>query len=144
MRVFINSLPASHKIWADHQIAIGVLQQNDRKLWLKAQYLVKWYPNENLLHLFKSCLLKAWERDFRNFSKHYLYKWGRFSVGYQKEIYSTFRHIVLQFVIEHRLWSGDRSQIVCDASNQNWTYTKFSLVHNVTMDILEAVITITP
>ena len=31
--------------------------QNGGKAWLKMQYLVIWYSRENLLHLYKSCLL---------------------------------------------------------------------------------------
>ena len=43
------------------------LKHNDRKVWLKVQYLVIWYPLEYLIHLYKSCLSKLkenWSQTF--------------------------------------------------------------------------------
>ena len=45
------SLLASSKIGDGRRISNWALKQNGRKVKLKMQYLVIWYPNENLLHL---------------------------------------------------------------------------------------------
>ena len=43
------------------QISIWALKQNGRTVWLKVSYFVIWYHMENLLHLYKPCLLKLGE-----------------------------------------------------------------------------------
>ena len=43
------------------RIAVRALKQNNRKMWLKVQLNVVWYPNENLLHFYKACLLQLRE-----------------------------------------------------------------------------------
>ena len=40
------------------QIAIWLLKQNSRKVWLNVQYLVIWHVNENLLDEYRSSLPK--------------------------------------------------------------------------------------
>ena len=58
------------------RIAIWALQQNDRMVWCKVQYLVIWYHIENRFHFYKSCLLILKFREIWswNFDKHDLYK----------------------------------------------------------------------
>ena len=50
-----------------------------QKVWLRVQYVVIWYPDGNLPHLYKSCLQKLREICSLNLSKHDLFKWSRFS-----------------------------------------------------------------
>ena len=57
-----------------------------------------WYPNENLIHLYKSYLLKVYNPVSLNFSKRDLYDWSRFTIGYQMTRYRTpFDHFLLIF-----------------------------------------------
>ena len=39
-----------------------IAKQNGRNVWLNVHYLVIWYPDKNLLHLYKSCLLKVYDQ----------------------------------------------------------------------------------
>ena len=42
----------------NRRITIWAPKQNGKTVLLKVQYFFIWYPVENLLHLYKSCLLK--------------------------------------------------------------------------------------
>ena len=46
------------------------LKQSGRNEWLKVQYIVIWYPIENLLHLYESCSRKLRETLSWVLSKH--------------------------------------------------------------------------
>ena len=54
-----NSLLASRKTYSRCRIRIWELNQNGRKVWLNEQHLFIWYPDENLLYLYKSFLLRS-------------------------------------------------------------------------------------
>ena len=67
--VFNNSLQAARiKYATGRRITIWALKQNGIKMSLKVQYHVIWYPKENLLHLYKSCLHKIKYKVSPNFS----------------------------------------------------------------------------
>ena len=60
------------------RIPIWALHQNGRNVRRKVHYFANWYSIENLLYLYRSCLLKWMENLSWALSKHHLYKWRRF------------------------------------------------------------------
>ena len=63
MCVFNNSLQATRKIRdRSPENNLNNYKQNGKRVWLNVLYLVIWYPNENLLHLYKSCFFNYMSR----------------------------------------------------------------------------------
>ena len=103
------------KFATGRRITIWVLKQNDRKVCSILSFGI----------LTKICFiyvcrvyLRCWDQVSLNFSKHDLYKWSRFSIGYLMAIYYTLSHTFYDFVLAFTLISGDRSQILRDANNE--------------------------
>ena len=55
--VSCNTLLSSPKFAIGRPISIWELKQSGRKEWCKVQYLAIWYPIENLLYMYKLCLM---------------------------------------------------------------------------------------
>ena len=96
---------------------IWALRQNGGTVWLKVQHLAIWYHIENLLHLYKPCLQKWTETWSWTFSTHDLYKWSRFSSGYQMTRYGTLSQTFRPFLALKSIFE-ERSHIMRDVSNK--------------------------
>ena len=101
------------KFETSHRITNWAPTQKRTKVWLRVQYHVIWYPNENLL--------KSWVLKFRtrSLSKQYSYKWTRFSIGLQMARYYTLSHThFCHFDWMLRLLYDDWSQILRHTNNE--------------------------
>ena len=103
---------------ARRTIITSALKENRRKAWLKVQYLVIWYPNESLPHLYKLCLVKFRTRILL-ISVNMIYTNEpdfRCDTNYQGAAHwvKPFRH----FALVLKLLSSDRSQTLRDSRSE--------------------------